>query len=152
MLSVFPLGSTGLEGTSWLASSSFFPIFSFPPVSYTVRLCSGRLWEVNSALWCRKVPSTEALGEGCLSLCGPSLKWEEAHLLPAASVDIWQERNTQFENSCFFYTLLRRLPDACFCCAKNGGQWEQQLLTLSSSFLLGSSHYRNVIFLYLLAL
>lgn len=26
-----------------------------------------------------------------------------------------------FGNSCFFYTLLRRLPDACFCCAKKLG-------------------------------
>lgn len=43
------------------------------------------------------------------------------------------DRNTEFENSYFFYSLLRRLPDAWFCCAKNESQWEQQLLALSFS-------------------
>lgn len=73
--------------------------------------------EFYSVLW-----STRALAEGCLSLCGPSVKWEQAHISPAASVNTWQDKNTKFENSCFFYTLLRRLPDACFCCAENQGQ------------------------------
>lgn len=41
VLSFFPLESTGLEWTSWLDSSSLLPIFSYPPVSYTVRLCFG---------------------------------------------------------------------------------------------------------------
>lgn len=83
MLLFFPLRTTEPEETSWLASSSLLPIFSYPPVSYTIVLCSEWLWEVNSALCCRKVHSTRALGEDCLPLCGPSVKWEEAHISPA---------------------------------------------------------------------
>lgn len=45
----FPLENTELEGTSWLVFSNFLPIFSFPPTSWTGRLCCSEwLWQVNS--------------------------------------------------------------------------------------------------------
>lgn len=50
---LFPLENTDLEGTSWPVSSNPPPVSSFPPSSYTGRLCCcGWLWQVNSKWPC----------------------------------------------------------------------------------------------------
>lgn len=40
-----------LEGTSWLVSSHLLPIFSFPPASFTGRLCCSGWWRQVNPKW-----------------------------------------------------------------------------------------------------